>query len=141
MPVYKTVSERETVEVAAQFARTLKPGDSVALQGDLGAGKSVFCRAVIRTLCDDPDLLVPSPTFPLVQTYDAPGDVTLWHFDLYRLEDPAEIFELGWEEALAGGISLIEWPERAGDYLPGERYHISLKEGERGTREIIIGGP
>ncbi|MCP4922845.1 MAG: tRNA (adenosine(37)-N6)-threonylcarbamoyltransferase complex ATPase subunit type 1 TsaE, partial [bacterium] len=101
---------------AENFAQTLKVGDIIALKGNLGAGKTAFARAIIQSLCG-PDTIVPSPTFTLVQTYQTPK-TEIWHFDLYRLEDPLQAEELGIEEAFAQGISLIEWPERLGDLLP-----------------------
>lgn len=120
-----TATEAETSAFATRFAATLKGGDIVLLTGDLGAGKSVFCRAAIRALSGKPDLDVPSPTFTLVQTYDtAAGSV--WHFDLYRLKDPEEIHEIGWEEALAGGIVLVEWPDRLGNYTPAKSMNVHI---------------
>jgi tRNA threonylcarbamoyladenosine biosynthesis protein TsaE len=100
---------------AAECAASAKAGQIHLLQGPLGAGKTSFARAFIRSLCG-PDTDVPSPTFTLVQTYDTPHG-TLWHFDLYRLEAPDEIFALGWEEAQTQ-LVLVEWPERLGPYRP-----------------------
>ena len=93
---FTAASENETLERAAAFAHMLEPRDVVLLNGDLGAGKTAFTRQIIRTLTNNPELAVPSPTFTLVQTYDSPK-MDIWHFDLYRLSDPDEIFELGWE--------------------------------------------
>lgn len=119
-------SENETAETAATLAASLHPGDFLALHGDLGAGKTVFARSLIRTLTGNPMQEVPSPTFTLVQIYEN-GKAPLWHFDFYRIKDPEEIFELGWEEALAGGIVLVEWPERAKTLLPPERLDIHIE--------------
>jgi tRNA threonylcarbamoyl adenosine modification protein YjeE len=94
----------------------------VGLTGDLGAGKTTLARAIIRAAAADPDLIVPSPTFTLVEVYDTPRG-SFWHFDLYRLDDPQQVYELGWEEALAEGIVLLEWPERLGRLLPK---HLSV---------------
>ncbi len=127
--VIQTASEEETIEFAAKFAWDLQAGDSVLLHGDLGMGKSVFSRAVIRSLCNDAVMEVPSPTFTLVQTYDVEDDC-IWHFDLYRLSDPDEIYELGWEEAQVDGILLIEWPERLGGLTPRKHYEVSLTQGD-----------
>lgn len=114
-----------TQELAANLARVCKPGDVIALCGDLGAGKTEFARAFIRALTDaDED--VPSPTFTLVQTYETES-VEIWHFDLYRLEHAEEAFELGIEDAFQDAISLIEWPERLGPYLPRNRLDLRLK--------------
>jgi len=132
-------SEDDTQQAAQKFAPTLKNGDIVCLRGDLGAGKTVFCRHLIRALCDDPALEVPSPTFTLVQHYDSEHG-PLWHFDLYRLEDPEEIYETGWEEARSEGIILIEWPERLGTLLPAQHIDISIKTGQN-ERIITITRP
>jgi len=117
---YHSKSEQETINLAIEYAKDLKDGDIVCLHGTLGAGKSVFSRAVIRALSGEPYLVVPSPTFTLVQMYET-TDFPIWHFDLYRLEDPEEIYEIGWEEALSDGVLLIEWPEKLGHLLP-EKY-------------------
>ena len=86
---YISHSEDDTVALASRLAGVLKPGDVLCLHGDLGMGKSVFARGLIRALSRKPDLDVPNPTFTLVQTYDTnAGDV--WHFDLYRLKNPDE---------------------------------------------------
>lgn len=110
-------NEGQTQDIARNMAQHINSGDILLLHGDLGMGKSVFCRALIRALCHDEAMEVPSPTFTLVQTYEAEKG-TIWHFDLYRLADPDEIYETGWEEALAGGIVLVEWPERLGSLKP-----------------------
>jgi len=123
MQVFESHSEDDTGRIAAGFAARAQAGDINILIGPLGAGKSVFARRFIQSLCGEVD--VPSPTFTLVQTYDSPAG-TIWHFDLYRLEDPEEIYEIGWEEALAGGILLIEWPERLGPHLPAKARSISI---------------
>lgn len=113
-------NEQETAIEAKNIAKNLKKRDVLCLFGGLGAGKTVFSREIIRFLSKNNSLEVPSPTFTLVQSYET--DICpVFHFDLYRLEDPEEIFELGWEDALAEGITLIEWPEKAGAYLP-KRY-------------------
>jgi N-acetylmuramate 1-kinase len=117
--------EQATNLLGNDLARALVPGDLVLLSGDLGAGKSTLARALIRTLAQDPDLEVPSPTFTLVQAYDTPLPVA--HFDLYRLGDPAELDELGLDDALDGGIALVEWPERAGNALSGNAIRVSLR--------------
>lgn len=132
-----TKSEEETAAVAVQLAPTLKTGDVLCLHGDLGMGKSVFARALIRTLTGNPDQEVPSPTFTLVQTYDAAG-TEIWHFDLYRLKDPDEVYELGWEEALGGAISIIEWPVRLGHLLPADRLDIHLTLTPDGGRQLRL---
>lgn len=117
----------------AWLFRLAEPGDVITLRGDLGAGKTVFARGFIRKACvrkgeAQSDFDVPSPTFTLVQVYEAPEErpagFSIWHFDLYRLEAAVEMWELGFEEALDGGVSLIEWPERAASLLPDERLDL-----------------
>lgn len=108
--------EQDTVRFAAQVSEILRPGDTILLSGDIGAGKSAFSRAVIRTKAGA-EIEVPSPTFTLVQTYDVAG-IEIWHCDLYRLTHPDEAFELGLDEAFETAICLIEWPDRLGDLAP-----------------------
>ena len=122
-------TEKDTAELAHKIAQTAKKGDVFALCGTLGMGKSVFARAFIQSLCDVDD--VPSPTFTLVQTYPSPkGEI--YHFDLYRLKHPDEVFELGFEESLYSGINLIEWPENAGNWLPKDVIKIQIVPHETG---------
>ena len=109
-------SEDDTAALAGRFAAILKPGDTLLLEGPVGAGKSAFARALIRAQLgrfED----VPSPTFTLVQTYEA-DNCEIWHCDLYRLTDPDEALELGLDEAFETAICLIEWPDRLGDAAP-----------------------
>lgn len=138
---FTSQTPQDTDTLAALLAKTLPPGAIVRLHGDLGAGKTAFSRAVLRTLSQKPDLEVPSPTFNLVHTYDTPQGA-LWHFDLYRIKDPEEIDELGWEEALAAPLVLIEWPDRLGSRpLPAGRVvDITLKEqiGKPEARDITL---
>lgn len=134
--IFKSQSEDDTIRIAAEFAATLKPRDIVLLEGDLGRGKSVFSRAVIRTLMSAPELDVPSPTFTLVQTYDA-SLAEIYHFDLYRLKDPEELYEIGWESALSSGILLVEWPERL-DYLtPKNTMKVTIGAGDNPQSRVI----
>jgi tRNA threonylcarbamoyladenosine biosynthesis protein TsaE len=132
---YDSASEQDKAALAARLAPYLRAGDLVCLKGTLGMGKSVFARALIRALAANPGLDVPSPTFTLVQTYEA-GGASVWHFDLYRLENPEEIFELGWEDARAEAISIVEWPERLGSFLPADRLDILLSAGDGDQRLI-----
>lgn len=133
-----SLNESETVKLAEDLAQILGAEAKTApvvilISGNLGMGKSVFARAFIRTLCRDKSMDVPSPTFTLLQQYDA-GDFPVHHFDLYRLKDPEEIYEIGWEDAIIEGISLVEWPERL-DYITVDgaiKIHIAApSENER----------
>ncbi|MGV1873788.1 tRNA (adenosine(37)-N6)-threonylcarbamoyltransferase complex ATPase subunit type 1 TsaE [Agrobacterium rosae] len=108
--------EAETIRLGKELALTVKPGDCIALVGDLGAGKSTLARALIWAIAGDPYLEVPSPTFTIVQSYDLRFPVA--HLDLYRLSDVSELDELGIDEMLSDGVCLIEWPEMAASELP-----------------------
>jgi len=102
--------EGETAAYGGWLSAQLGPGDVVFLLGDLGAGKSTLARALIRALTT-PDEDVPSPTFTLVQTYEG-RDIDIAHFDLYRLTDPEEVYEIGLFELADTHLCLIEWPQR-----------------------------
>jgi len=143
MPVTKVipgVSELRLLRLAEDVAFTIKPGDTIALIGDLGAGKTTLARAVIRALGVPEHEEIPSPTFTLVQTYETPR-MTVAHFDLYRLSEPTELDELGLDLALRQGVALIEWPERAGGILPHDRLEIQLEDdGNPDTRRVTFTG-
>ena len=125
----------DTEALGALLARALQAGDVVCLWGSLGAGKTTLARGLIRALMG-PGQEAPSPTFTLVQTYDAP-DFPLSHLDLYRLSDPEEVRELGLDEALEDGAAVIEWPERLGPRLPADRLDIRLRiEAEGRVAEV-----
>lgn len=129
-------NEAETIAFAQECAANAQNGDIFTLSGPLGAGKSVFCRAFIQYLTGH-ETTVPSPTFTLVQTYDT-TKAPIWHFDLYRIEDPEEIYEIGWEEALSDGILLIEWPERLGSFLPDCTKEIIFEVLDSESRKIQL---
>lgn len=129
-------SQNQTEDLAREIAARARQGDVIALHGDLGVGKSVFARQFIRCLTSD-DEEVPSPTFTLVQIYDTDAG-ELFHFDLYRLEHPDDSLELGIEEAFADGISLVEWPQRLGAYLPWDCLNITLIPGDGDDTSRII---
>lgn len=135
----KLADESATRELGARLAVVLRSGDVLALEGDLGAGKTTLARGLIQALlgAEEP---VPSPTFTLVQAYHVQETgLTLWHFDLYRLSHPDELVELGWEDALADGVALVEWPERAGEALPESALWVELSEQGDGRTVRLIG--
>jgi tRNA threonylcarbamoyladenosine biosynthesis protein TsaE len=134
--------ESATVAFAARLAPLARIGDVLALWGNLGAGKTVFARAFIRTR-GRPEEEVPSPTFTLVQAYPPapPFRGTVYHFDFFRLSAPEEAYELGIEEAMIDGISLIEWPERVRPLLPRERLNLTFQPGPQPqSRRVAIAG-
>jgi tRNA threonylcarbamoyladenosine biosynthesis protein TsaE len=117
-------TEIDTANWAAKIAPLLRAGDTILLSGEIGAGKSAFARALIRArLARMED--VPSPTFTIVQTYQA-DDVEIWHCDLYRLTHPDEAYELGLEDAFKSAICLVEWPDRLGDEPPEDALSIAF---------------
>jgi len=125
-PLVLTLSlsdDAATIALGTRLGSAALKGDVIALYGDLGAGKSTLARALIQSLAG-PATEVPSPTFTLVQTYQSLR-LPIWHFDLYRLEGPGEVRELGTEEAV-DGLAVIEWPERMGAELPHARLEVRL---------------
>ena len=117
--------EHATRRLAIDIANTVEPGDLVTLSGDLGAGKTTLARTLIRYLADDPALEVPSPTFTLMQLYELP-QFPLVHVDLYRLSEPAELAELGFDDLPERAVVLLEWPDRVDHLLPPDRFDVSL---------------
>jgi tRNA threonylcarbamoyladenosine biosynthesis protein TsaE len=113
-----------TEALAARVARVARAGDAILLEGPLGAGKTAFARAFLRAACDDPALEVPSPSYTLVQTYET-ARFRAHHFDLWRLDGPAALAELGWDDARAD-LLLVEWPERLGALRPADALTIVL---------------
>ncbi len=126
----------QTECIGRAIAAVLAPGDLVAVSGELGAGKSVLCRAIVRALMADIDLEVPSPSYTLVNVYDHPGG-QVWHADLYRIGDESELAEIGLEDAIDNAIVLVEWPERWPD-LPARRLDIVIRPLEGDAREISV---
>src|ERR1700712_682569 len=118
-------NETATAHLMADLALLIGPGDVITLSGDLGAGKTAAARAMIRYLAGDDTLEVPSPTFTLAQSYDLPA-FPLVHADLYRINDPSELEEIGLSPLPEGTLALIEWPERAAGALPPDRIDIAL---------------
>ena len=139
---FTSYSLADTAQMGRSLAALLRVGDSLALSGDLGAGKTELARAVIRALSDE-GADVPSPTFNLVQPYDVRlsdgKECTLWHYDLYRIENPEELVELGMNEVTSTGVAIIEWPERAEGLLPPGYLAILLRYGaEEGSRVMEL---
>jgi len=141
MESYTTHSEGETTGLGGRLARRLRPGDTVALYGELGTGKTRLIQGICRGLGIHEH--VASPTFTIVNEYRAAG-FNVYHFDLYRVNSAVEIRDLGFDEYCSGdGICLIEWAEKAAGFLPGRRYDVYLKFGpqferSRDDREITI---
>jgi tRNA threonylcarbamoyladenosine biosynthesis protein TsaE len=131
--------ETVTAELGARIAAHLRPGDVVALSGELGAGKTALARSILRALGVTGH--VPSPTFTLVQTYEAPR-LVVHHFDLYRIEDEQELRELGLDDAKEEGAVLIEWPDRG---MPkawqSEALSVALSVTSETARQAILAGP
>ncbi len=134
-----TQDEGQTAALGAHVAARLRAGDVLLLCGPLGAGKSVFARGLIRALAGDPDLVVPSPTYTLVQSYEIPRG-TVWHFDLYRVKRAAEVPEIGWDAAReSGGIALVGWPEKIGPFSPPDGVRFGFGAAPDGRR--FVEGP
>jgi len=134
--------ERATRRLAADLAAVLAPGDMVTLSGDLGSGKTTFARALIRHLAGDEQLEAPSPSFTLVQVYDLPG-VSVVHADLYRVDAPEELVEIGFADLPVDALVLVEWPDRAAGLLPADRLDVELSlVPERGSsyRRVCVTG-
>lgn len=127
-------NEAQTALYAQLWAEAAQNGDIFTLNGPLGAGKTAFARAFIRHLMGA-EIDVPSPTFTLLQHYDS-AKAPLWHFDLYRLQDPEEIYEIGWEEAISDGILLVEWAQRLGTLLPQRHIEINITPTGTESRHI-----
>ncbi len=127
-----------TEALAAAIAACVRRGDAILLEGPLGAGKTAFARAFLRTATGDPTLEVPSPSFTLVQSYDTPlGPVH--HFDLWRIDGPGALSELGWDDARAD-IVLVEWPDRLGPWHPGDALTIAFEPASGDARRAAVSG-
>ena len=129
-------SEKDTLEYARKFSASLKSGDIILLDGDLGAGKTVFAKGLVSALSDGKIIAV-SPTFVIVNVYDTSPKI--YHFDLYRISDISELDAIGAEEYFySDGISLVEWPERAEGIFPKYAIKIYIKKIDNNTRKIVI---
>jgi tRNA threonylcarbamoyladenosine biosynthesis protein TsaE len=129
--------EQATVALGARLAGLARVGDVITLSGPLGVGKTALARGFIAALGHDSD--VPSPSFAIVQPYEA-LDPPVWHVDLYRIEDPSEIKELGLDAA-ADAVLLVEWPERTGKPLWPEALSLSLEFAQNGDRILTAEVP
>ena len=127
-----------TEALGARLAALARPGDVILLEGPIGAGKSCLARAFIRARLGREEE-VPSPTFTLVQVYEADG-VEIWHADLYRLTHPDEVWELGLDDAFSTAICLVEWPDRLGAHVPPDALHLKLEAAGEGRKARMSGG-
>lgn len=136
--LYKSNSAKETENIAKAFSKTLKAGDVVCLWGDLGVGKTAFAGGLSKGL--GVTEYISSPTFTVVNCYE--GNLPVYHFDVYRISDSEEMYEIGYEEYVYGdGVSIIEWPGLISDILPEERYDITISKNlelHADFREILI---
>lgn len=129
-----------TEALARRVAGLARPGDAILLAGSLGAGKTAFARAFIRTLAGDVALEVPSPSFTLVQTYETRLGF-IHHLDLWRIAGSADLTELAWDDLLRD-LVLVEWPERLGSHRPWAALEINFRINQNGTRTLhTIGWP
>lgn len=139
MPLTRVLPDLAATErLAAKLAVLVRLGDAILLAGELGAGKTAFARAFLRSLTGDPVLEVPSPTFTLVQTYDTPRGL-VYHYDLWRLTGPAAMAELGWDDAM-DEIVLVEWPDRLGHLTPPHALTLTLRTTGDDSREATLTG-
>ncbi len=124
--VYKSNSPLETANIAKAFAKTLKSGDVLCLNGDLGTGKTAFVQGLVKALgYQEP---ISSPTFTIVNCYEG-GKFPIHHFDVYRIDDCDEMYEVGFEEYVySDGITVIEWSDKIRDILPEKRYEILISK-------------
>lgn len=130
----------DTLAIGARLAAMLRPGDVVALSGDLGAGKTTLARGLMQALGFEGE--VPSPSFPIVIPYAPPElRLPLWHVDLYRIDDPEELYELGLDEARLDSALLIEWPERMGAMLWPDALHLTIEPAGEDARRLTWAAP
>ena len=136
--VYESTSPQNTAKIAQEFAKKLSGGDVICMYGDLGAGKTEFVRSMAGEFGIND--YITSPTFTIINEYK--GDIDLYHFDVYRIADSDEMYEIGYDEYIDGdGICIIEWAELIEDILPPQRYNITItKDYQQGEnyRKIVI---
>ena len=138
MRAFLLPDEAATIALGSALSRLAAARSVFALTGPLGAGKTCLARGLIVGLQPLAAEEIVSPTFTLVQTYPTAAGA-VWHFDLYRLKQPEEAIELGLEDALAGDIAVIEWPERLGPWLPANRIDVTLAQDGNGRRATVTG--
>lgn len=134
---YLCQNEKETQELASKIALSIGGQEIILLNGPLGAGKSVFARHLIKTLLHNEEEDIPSPTFTLVQQYETVKG-TIWHYDLYRLNNPEEVYETGWEDIVGQDITIIEWAEKLEYLKPENAININIFIEDNNTRKIMI---
>ena len=136
MEEFYSKSNEETLQIAEKFAKSLNAGDIVLLDGDLGAGKTVFSKGIVSALSNGKEIAV-SPTFVLLNIYKTTPPV--YHFDLYRIGDISELDAIGAEEYFFGqGISLVEWPSRAESMFPSSAIKVTIQKLGDNERKILI---
>jgi tRNA threonylcarbamoyladenosine biosynthesis protein TsaE len=136
---FRAATEAEMIEAGRRFAKTLRGGEVVGLDGDLGAGKTHFCKGLVAGLGSDD--AVTSPTFALVQEYRN-GRLPVFHFDWYRLESPTELDRIGWDEYLdEEGIVVVEWAEKFPDFLPSSAVRLRFSLNPDGSRLVAVSRP
>ena len=133
---YISKNEKDTINIAKEFAKTLSVGDVVTLEGDLGAGKTVFTKGIVDFFSGGKQIAI-SPTFTIVNEYQT--NPKLYHFDFYRINSPKELFAIGVEEYLYGdGICIVEWPERAPEVFDGMNIKKVVIEKNGENRKICF---
>ncbi len=139
---YRTETPDQTIRLGLEIGKQLQPGSVVALHGPLGAGKTTLVKGIARSLNIEEALT--SPSFTLIAEYEGSREgnpVTLYHIDLYRISHPQEIEDLGMEEILNGeGICVIEWAEKASEFLPESTIRVEIVIEDKGRRQIKIRG-
>ena len=128
----------DTIKFGNKLAQISKSDDIYCLKGNLGSGKTTIARAFISFLTKNNKIL--SPTFPMLITYDYKSNI-IWHYDMYRLTEPADVWNLNLEDALNKGIILIEWPEIIEHLIPNKKIEIIIKDLQNNKREVEINGP
>ena len=125
----------DTIKLGKKIAKIAKKNEIICLKGDLGTGKTTLARSFIKYLTNSNKVL--SPTFPLLLTYEYEDNI-IWHYDMYRLKQPGDVWNLSLEDALNNGIIIIEWPEIIEYLLPKKRIEIVIKDLSNNARSAEI---